>query len=972
MSEVRRSGEDTRSPRVRRPRRTADPRPATPTTTTRTREARRPREDGDRSTVRTQRSADALERDAEATRSDREASREITRRQASTSRDLTDGQVSFAAMEDEDSRPAGHTRSTVTRDGVEIDASDAHLYNLADDAQAEQAEQAQPPTPVESATSLGESLEDADNPQQVLSQQMPGIMESLQDAPPEVVSQTMEQFSQIAHDNPELARAMARQFGDHPPQNLNATLQGLAGSSAAGRPELSSAIASLMETEENPSAAQFRSVANLHDAVQDINGSLEPGNLEGAGQAADRISAAIDGAPPEVAQALLRQLDSDGSLGEISNVLDHAANEDGLDGDINFNGETYGQNNPLAALGEDPSDIARFDRLIGSLSQAVTAAGDDELTQMVAGHITEAVGEGDIRRFDESFALSIANGGGAGLAGAVATRLQENGNQDRADDLAESVEDGMGIYLDRFDETADRVDQANNDLNYMLTQWAPFYPDTEEGQAALNEQIEAFRENHPEYAELEQISGSAGGDLEVLRELQGVFPDKGDLRDRELSLLAEVPRFGATDAGRRSIGEAVARRGDGEETFLDRMDDQDFLDSLPDDYYEKLGYENRESFETGFSQMVLNGSMALMSESASQGDTENVERIGAGLVEYHELLGEDREALQEVVDANQELMASSITVGRRGANAGTEGFNLALERFNSATQGLSDPATANRLRAGGALTALGAGGLSWWATAQGGVEGQEALSSTVDSLEGLLTVGGAANSATGGTNRLLSTFSDDLVRGGGRFFGAAGAVLDAYSLVRAAQDGDWAQAGISAVSVAGGIATALGATGVGLALGVGAAVIGLGYAQYKKIEASNRFETPETEAFIRGALEHAGVENDQLDEVVRHLRNADDEGRNVGVLIAQAAERRGMDPIELLSAIARQDPDQVLDIMETGHGIDPRSDDLTDLRQTHETDSQVGERSGTGRYSGIVKPQSVEGFLEYLEDQGVL
>ena len=195
-------------------------------------------------------------------------------------------------------------------------------------------------------------------------------------------------------------------------------------------------------------------------------------------------------------------------------------------------------------------------------------------------------------------------------------------------------------------------------------------------------------------------------------------------------------------------------------------------------------------------------------------------------------------------------------------------------------------------------------------------------------------------------------------------------MLDAYSFVRAAQEGDWAQAGISAISVAGGIATALGATGVGLALGIGAAVVGLGYAQYKKVEASNRYESGEAEAFIRGALEHAGVENDQLDEVVRHLRNADDEGRQVGVLISQAAASRGMDPIELLTLIAQQSPGDVLDIVEAGHGVDPQSGDLTDLPQTHEDDSQVGER--THPRGQPIRPESVEGFLVYLENRGIL
>jgi hypothetical protein len=486
----------------------------------------------------------------------------------------------------------------------------------------------------------------------------------------------------------------------------------------------------------------------------------------------------------------------------------------------------------------------------------------------------------------------------------------------------------------------------------------------------LNEQIEAFREGHSEYSDLERLSAHAGTDLEVLRDLQGVFPEKDDLKERELSLLAEVPRFGATDAGRRQIGEAVARGGQGQETFLDRLDDQDFRDSLPDDYYEKLGYENREAFDQGLAQQVLNGSMALLAESSSQGNMEQVERLGDGLVGYHELLGEDRDVVQEVVDANQELITASITLTKEGATGGTEALNHASARVAAATEELDSPASANRLRAGGALAALGAGGLSWWAASRDGLEVPEALNATVDTFEGLLATGGAVNSVSGG--RLLGNFSDDLVRGGGRVFGAAGAVLDAYTLVQAAREGDWAQAGISAVSVAGGIATALGATGVGLALGIGAAVVGLGYAQYQKVQASNRFESPETEAFIRGALEHAGVQNDDLDEVVRHLRNADSDGRNVGVLIAQTAQRAGMEPIELLSAIARHSPGQVLDIVETGHGIDPRSDDLNDLPQTHESDDNVGQRVSQGRYSTIGKPQSVEGFLRYLQNEGIL
>lgn len=975
MSNTIGTGDDNSRGRVRR-----SHRPDRPTTTTTTprhpRAPRAPREArSGRSDIGTRPAGESLDREPEETASDPRSSRHVTGRQASASARLTGDAPSFAeisAQEEQDVErdPAAAEGRPLLHNGEDINPSDAHLYRQAEEGQ---------PAPVdalEEAGNLRDDLRDATNPNQVINQQMPAIMASLEGAEPEVVSQTMSQLSTIAHENPQLATALAQQFGEHPPANLNATLEGLAGSSAAGRPELAGAIATLFESQENPTASQFRSVSNLADAVTDINGSLESGNLQGAGQAADRISSAIADAPPEVAQALLAQLDTDGSLGQISSILDHSANDDHVDGEIADFRNDFQPNNPLAELGDgDTSDIQRFDRVIGSLSQAVTAAGDDDLTQMVAGHVTNAVGD-NIRRFDESFTLTIANAGGAGLAGAVATQLQASGNTDMANKVAESVEDGFDIYLERFDQTADRVDQANNDLAYQLSQWGPFYGDDEAGQAALNEQVEAFQEGHPEYDELNRMSATAGGDLEVLRQLQDVFPEKEDLHRRELSLLAEVPRFGQTESGRRSLGEAVARRGDGEQTFLDRLDDQDFLDSLPDDYYQQMGYEDREGFQSGMSQQLLNGSLSLMAETTQRGDMETLDNLESGILEYHEMLGEDRDALAEVLDANRGMITASAIVGREGSGTSAGLLDEAANRYADATSRLHNPATANRFRAGGALAAAGAGVFSWWANSRDGLELPEALESTVDTFDSLLAVGGAANQGALGSraSSLFTSFSDDFVRTGGRIFGAAGALLDGYSMVRALQDGDWGQAGISAVSVAGGIATALGATGVGLALGLGAAALGLGYAQYQKVEASNRFETPETEAFIRGALEHAGVQNDQLDEVVRHLRNADDEGRNVGILISQAAQRRGMEPIDLLAAIARQNPDQVLDIVETGHGIDPQSGDLHDLPQTHETDSQVGQTRGTGRVASAQRyePRSVEGFLVYLENEGII
>ena len=826
-------------------------------------------------------------------------------------------------------------------------------------------------SPQEKARLLGEELESGEVDQQALLEQVgPNVLADLEQAEPEVVAQTLRQFSEIAEDNDEVAEILAEQLVETPPENFAGVLEGLATASAGGQSALASQYAEKLRQAEAPAAEVVQQAADLEQAVAEIGESLDSGGLAGSLAATETITATVQGSSPEIAQALLGELEENGSLDALTSRLGEPALSQ--DGPL-FAGARLADYVAPLEEGQSLTEQQTFDRIVVQLSNAVSVAGHEESTEAVASSLANVIGD-DIGRFDEAFELAVGEGRGAGLAGEVAQQLHQAGRVDSARNVVEGIEDGAKTFQDPFDSVADKVDEANGDLSYLLTQWGAFYGDDEAGQQALGEQIQAFQDGRPEFEQLNELSANIGGDLEVLRDLQTLFPEKQHLKDRELDLLREVPRFGATENGRREIAHAVMRSGDGEQsTFLDRLLDEDFKDSLSEGELKELGFESYDDFRNAAAQHTVSATMSAMGEAAQSGDSKMMAKLNKGLVNQSQLLDVDEATLEGISAAYQDIYSSSRALAKSGGDVASLQLDRAVKRLEELTDGLngSNPVVGKKFRFGGAALGLVGGGLALHEALSGdGFRREEALSVAVPTLEGLLS-GGEALAGIRESDSLFKLSKEGFKRGANIFAGV-GLVIDGVGVYQALDSGDPVQAGINALGVAGSIVTLAGPTGVGVALGLGAAALGLAYGQYQKVEASNRFESEEAEAFLRGALEVNGLSPGNIDDITHQLRNADDQGRQTGILIQQAAERGGLEPGELLSIIAKQEPDNIHQIITAGHGVDPEGDGLDSLTQSDpERDARIGESLGHRsplRYG----PETVEGFLIYLERHGYI
>lgn len=821
-------------------------------------------------------------------------------------------------------------------------------------------------TPQQQVEALSQELEaNGIDPSALLESVGPEILVQLEGADAEVVAETISALSELTEDNEEATAIVAAQLLENPPANFTAVLESFAVSSASGSSDLAAAFGQELEAAGIPAAAEVQQAAALDSVVNSIADTVTPGDLSSALAATEQLTAAIEGAPPEVARALIAQLESNGSLALITSSLGEEFRD--VDGGYTYEGPFDFVPDLLAPLdGQSVSGQEQFDRVVAQLSNAVAIADSDEITGLVANHVSQVFGD-NVGRFDESFEVAIGQGYGAALAGEVATQLHAQGNVEVSAKVVEAIEDGAQTFANRFDEVADRVDQSNADLSYLIAQWGPFFGDSEEGQAALQQHIADFQEGRPEYDQLNDLSLNVGGDLEVLRELQSIFPDKQHLKDRERDLLQETPRFGATENGRRAIAAATERGHAGEATFLDRFLDEDFQNSLSDSFLEQNGFSNREEFLAAVGQHTYSAVIGSLGEAASNGDEERMARLTEGLINQAELLGENPADLRQVTDAIHEIYSASANLGSTASEQARDALNRAVKRLEDSAAKLNNPVSADKLKIGGATVGILAAGLAWGSViADGEVTLNEGLTAAATTLENLLGAGAVRAGLKGG--KLLGLLSQQALQKGAKIFGGIGLLLDGASLLEAARNGNPAEFGISALGAVGSIATLAGATGVGAAISLGAVALGVAYGQYQKVEASNRYESEEAEAFIRGALEQAGLEGVNLDDVTHHFRNADSEGRQTGILIQQAAERAGLEPIELLMIIAQQSKGRIKDIVEAGHGVDPQGDTLDSLIPSNEElDALVGE----GPF-GFNRPHTVEGFLIYLEQNGYI
>lgn len=679
----------------------------------------------------------------------------------------------------------------------------------------------------------------------------------------------------------------------------------------------------------------------VEDSVEEVEAAFEEG---GAPEAATALREAVESAPsPEAALAIM-----EANREHIDRVVEELGDNAG-----SVDGGQFGIPNEAQVL---------FDQTVADLALAAELAGEapggEAIIERLAGQLTEVITDRGIGRFDEALGSTLLGGhpldegGGIDRASSALTmevvrQLAANGETDTADDILQNVEASTAAHAERLDTLTSSVDAHNADLARLIQDWGPMMGD-EELQAA----IEAFRDSHPAYAELEAYAGPA---LELLNGVHALPPGVSGLDhaeglgERLNDFIARVPdALLNIENGHESVDALMAS---GDASILDRI--ADVAEQIDD----KAGYLEKAG------KLLLNHTVGQALAAGATGDMRAVERAIASLNRQAGVFGLSPSQMETITSELGELATASTP----------EEAAAAMERMNSALDDLKSegPFSAER----GFGFAFRAAGVLLGAVATADAVGDFIDERSMENAIGVLS--SAAGLGTSGVELVSSaTRNVSLLKGGaattfkvaGQIAGALGAGLSTYEAARAFEQGDAAKGSLHLAQAAGAVIALAGSTGVGLAIAAGA---GIALVQLERVRASNVMENAHTQAF----LEAAGLPED----VTYHLRNADSGGRSVGPVLTAIARHLDVDPREFLQAVGQLPPEEVLLLVEAAHGVDP--DDEGRFRIEADNDGRVGQPQPhlAHQLEGLeeipphlqVRPESIAGLVRFIEANGL-
>ena len=566
-------------------------------------------------------------------------------------------------------------------------------------------------------------------------------------------------------------------------------------------------------------------------------------------------------------------------------------------------------------------------------TSAASAAGGPGTTNKLAGALHDALTDESLLEGNhnnayfalyQGFADFGAEGGDASLGVELIDRLTQTANSDGIEAVGAryalegpgqaggglgvigGVTDGLEARSRSFGDAADRVDQLNQDLGYLTLNYGAFM--TEEELAAAQEE---FRETHAEeYQRYEDLSSGIVSNVDNIHRLEELRSQYGEndaynpfarvdenLNYLDDNLLTRVRQASGTQQGREELTTELKKAGKGQDTFLQDLDQMAGDDEGDAQQLEIL---RGNIFDTAVSQTA--GATAV-------GDTQSADELLAGLGIS------DPNIPEEAISVLSELSSGAADLN-----------DARLQRLTDVLDMMPvSSALTSRLKNAGAI--LGVAGL-----AANGVDiatGNADLTTYIDTLAGTTGLGVEVFEEA-----LSRTFSASGVQTAGRVAGGVGVLLSAVGTVQSLADGDAANAGLNLAATIGGaltLSSSAAVTGVGAVITVAAIAGQIGLAQYRNVQASNHFESQDTENFVSHALNDSGLSSSEKDAVLHELRNADSGGRLTGVLFQQAAEQAGVEPNEFLNQIVQLGPDAVHDIVVRGHGVDPGDEGVTDL-----------------------------------------
>lgn len=640
--------------------------------------------------------------------------------------------------------------------------------------------------------------------------------------------------------------------------------------------------------------------------------------------AADQLSYLVQGQPPEVQAAVLREAQAD--LARLARQVEHLSREE-------------------------------TDRAVAALSRVAEAVGSDQvrlLTDTLARELPDVLSTKRGRtetRFLDAMQGAIEGGQGALLATAMAHSLADDGHADLAADVHERAGEAVAAVRERYDEAKAAVDARNAELALVQTTWGASLD--EDARAAG---MEAFLEHHADdYTELDDASGILARTLEGAS--YGITPPTGFEGESQASAftsaLLAIPALARTEAGSAVVVDAMARSSAGRPSFLGVARQQlDAAAQLGNTMVGALPFAgDAAAFEGGahIDTAVMEAIAVQTDVAARQGDLGAMERMlgeFSSFTQDHDLARTATEIQAGIAEEWAEFTSSGGIVGELDALGSlgslqskigkvfTETSKRYLEdrphlrgRFDSI--GLSfatgstvsafaalaaDPDLDSFLTAGGSgarlldarnrhnnpdfegptrLGRLGAGA----GLLGSGINSIQNPGSVRAHLETVVDAAGYANAAQVFSSKAL--LGQAMKKAGM----VAGVFFSAWDTLDAIERGDAYGAAASAAPLAGlAIGAAVGGpAGAALGLAIGG-LVGVGMELFRAFTQKDpivEFEQ-RTQPFLEAAFVSMGMGESEADQLSHRFRDVNDDLVGVGPVLAGLAGELGVSPEEML------------------------------------------------------------------------
>lgn len=647
-------------------------------------------------------------------------------------------------------------------------------------------------------------------------------------------------------------------------------------------------------------------IAVLQDqSLRVVTDAILNTHVDGSPETAAETAAAIEQyAPllsPEQTQTLVDRLDHEDVIADITQVMHERTMLESM-----FTRPWPPDwSTALFDPTEEPVDHADNIPLADALSTLIRNAGDEETAAQIAGIV-----------YENSLPTSVAHLDGRGVDVptephvpsidffiAMGAEANRRGDLGVANVYWRSTEIAVLEAEREYEDAQAQVLETDGEFIALMNGIGAFADDgTEAGhEANLEAMIADFQAANPEWAEdsaaaharLEQASVQL---ISAANSLQGA--DFGELHaqsviEREAELLPFVPAASMTASGTVLLADILARSGQGEATLLDRVNAPEIEAAMGEDV---------EAFQLSMADAVSRAGINMFLIEELSGNQAAADIFADGLFQNADLLGVTREGIQRSLMSIRELkpgVEPRLAPDFSPFVTETVRWKLFASRLNAAV---------SAAKVFGIGLSLGEGDLSE------AVLGTFSLANEIQPIK--------EPWSKFAQRPVIKYVSRPIY-----VVGVVGAGTDVWAGIDAARDGDYFSAGLHGASI-GATYLAVFSAGWYAAAGIAAVfAIDLALDHKAKIDASNFFESENSRIMLRAILENGGSEETEaaIHELINADAQGRPIFALFGAAYEelQARDETTETPQEFLQRIADLPPPVIKEIVELGHGVDP-------------------------------------------------